>query len=152
MKICIVCRTTETQKWYKDVCRKCYSKSMYHKRKTKDPFFAKHKSEKVKLYRKTDKGSFNLTKGNALKRGIKWDLSFEDFKQFRSIKECFYCEGKLPQVCGGLDRTNNDIGYTKSNLVRCCEKCNDFKKNLLSFEEMKQVISLLKKMRNGKLW
>lgn len=39
---------------------------------------------------------------------------------------CFYCGCK---PAGGIDRVDNGIGYTASNVVPCCWECNAIKKN-----------------------
>ena len=54
---------------------------------------------------------------------------------------CMYCgdslETKYNQdgfngnfVYTGIDRVNNDEGYTKDNAIPCCSTCNYMKKNL----------------------
>lgn len=63
-------------------------------------------------------------------------------------QNCFYCgtgpsnkmkyryrDGIVLRY-SGLDRKDNDKGYTPSNVVPCCKRCNQIKSNLFSFEEM----------------
>jgi hypothetical protein len=65
-------------------------------------------------------------------------------------QNCFYCDSppsnkmrRIGRKCegyilyySGLDRKNNDKGYTKDNVVPCCQRCNAIKSNLFTFEEM----------------
>ena len=63
------------------------------------------------------------------------------FNELASLinKKCFYC-GKIPSNIrnhgnkvfpyNGLDRINNDKGYTKRNCVPCCHGCNTKKSNI----------------------
>lgn len=74
----------------------------------------------------------------AKRRDYEWALSRE---AFHSLVEssCHYC-GARPErtlrgargsyTYNGLDRMNNALGYTESNVVPCCGKCNHAKKDL----------------------
>lgn len=81
----------------------------------------------------------------AIKRGLSFDLTIEEFEEITS-KNCHYC-GLPPSrthlatrainghyVYTGLDRVDNKVGYTASNLLPCCKVCNYAKRNA-SFEE-----------------
>lgn len=74
---------------------------------------------------------YNSYKGNAKRRGKYFDLSLEHFESLIS-EDCFYC-GAPPRVytlgrhkieANGIDRRDNNIGYTKENCVPCCTGCN----------------------------
>jgi hypothetical protein len=84
-------------------------------------------------------------KSGAKSRGLEFTLTIS---QFRSIveKNCYYCgsppklrefssNGHGPKrskeaiahaayVCNGVDRVNNNIGYTPENSITCCKACN----------------------------
>src|SRR3990172_9485444 len=76
----------------------------------------------------------------AKKRSIQFSLSINEFKDI-IIKPCYYC-GDFPTeriskrkhngyfIGHGIDRVNNDIGYTISNSVSCCKHCNIAKSTL----------------------
>lgn len=74
----------------------------------------------------------------ARKRNIPWDISYDEWKSI-STQACHYCgcppsngTGKAGKrngkyVYNGMDRVNNDAGYTLSNVVPCCKRCNHAK-------------------------
>ncbi len=74
---------------------------------------------------------------NAKKRSIEFSLSEDEFKRLTS-SDCRYC-GVPPSrivksagalkfyVSNGIDRINNDEGYTASNVCTCCGICNHAK-------------------------
>jgi hypothetical protein len=90
-------------------------------------------------------------KRHALRRGHSWELSNQDF--YNLIQgDCYYC-GKPPSnvlcpnksreggrrrktisrvVYNGLDRKDNNLGYTLNNTVSCCAVCNYGKRALSS--------------------
>lgn len=72
----------------------------------------------------------------AKSRDISFSISLEDCYNLFS-KPCYYC-GENPNNCRtrhngakimyqGLDRIDNNVGYTKENVVPCCKYCNSFK-------------------------
>ena len=76
-------------------------------------------------------------KTRAKERGYGFDLSKE---QVRTLTKspCYYCgeepkqvkfntRQSTPYVYNGMDRVNNDIGYTFTNSVPCCKICNTAK-------------------------
>lgn len=73
------------------------------------------------------RGKYLSYKKDALRRNIKWNLSFEEFNQFWQ-KPCYYCKTKIKTI--GLDRVNNQEGYIKNNIVPCCMGCNRAKSYL----------------------
>lgn len=60
----------------------------------------------------------------ASRRSIKFDLTFDEFKSFDK-KQCEYCGDSLKFI--GLDRINNDLGYSLDNVVPSCFRCNHIK-------------------------
>jgi hypothetical protein len=73
-------------------------------------------------------------RSNARKHGREFSLSDEEVKQICS-QSCVYC-GSLPSVdCKGIsrvgiDRFDNNLGYTKENSLPCCFRCNRMKGQL----------------------
>ena len=64
-------------------------------------------------------------KRSALKRGHELGLSDEKMEEFFS-SNCVYCDAS-PNPHNGIDRVDNDNGYTKENSVACCTICNFMK-------------------------
>lgn len=94
-------------------------------------------------------------KNSADRRGKFFDLTYEQLLEFTKISECYYCGNKVEWIPFGkkvsrsnLDRKDNDIGYTKNNLVVCCWRCNDAKGNRYTFEEFCNISNLLYKPSN----
>lgn len=76
---------------------------------------------------------FGAYKRRALKRGLPFELSFEEF--FETVQQpCFYC-GTPPDKGTffkhhGIDRYDSSKGYTAENAVTCCEFCNRAKSDV----------------------
>ena len=74
---------------------------------------------------------------NARKRHLSWCLTEDDFTRLTQ-SDCYYC-GDPPSkvrtkehcygtyVCNGIDRLDNEQGYSIDNCVPCCETCNRMK-------------------------
>lgn len=71
----------------------------------------------------------NSNKKGAEKRNLIFNLTKKLFKTLLS-QPCYYCGSKLKGGRNGIDRLNNNIGYTKGNCVSCCKKCNFMKRNM----------------------
>ncbi len=84
-----------------------------------------------KKYRQTPKGKYLMYKGSAVKRGIVFDISFDYFCSFWK-KSCHYCNYDIYTI--GLDRVNNELGYSIGNVVPCCTRCNRAK-DIMSAKE-----------------
>ena len=81
---------------------------------------------------------FNNYKKRAKKNGYIFELEFAYFKSLIS-SSCFYCNSKPLRshnvhggdiiYVNGVDRVNNELGYTIGNSVSCCFDCNNIKSN-----------------------
>ena len=97
--------------------------------------------------------SFNVLyadyKSRASKLGVTFDLTKEQFRALTS-QNCQYCGVEPKQIRNhgkkvynghylhnGIDRVDNDRGYTIDNAVACCGICNKAKRDLSlkDFEE-----------------
>jgi hypothetical protein len=74
---------------------------------------------------------------NARKRGITLTLTESEFKEL-TLQECHYCgdapreyrhKGRTIQV-NGVDRVQNELGYTVENCVPSCSDCNFAKRRM----------------------
>lgn len=105
-------------------------------------------------------------KSDAKSRNYEFEITVEEFKSM--IKsECFYCGVKNsnsymdtkprkagnqePYLYNGVDRVDNEIGYTKENCVAACRSCNISKHTLTQdyFIERAYKIVELDRKRKG---
>jgi hypothetical protein len=100
------------------------------------------------------------------------ELNIEQFKEI-TTKPCHYCDRltknlyeaylrefidvkkdprRLKTLLGnGIDRKNNNMGYTIENSLSCCAKCN-FMKGKLSYEEfIEQIVTIRNNIVNKHL-
>ena len=89
--------------------------------------------------RRKPHGRFMEAKYHAKRRGIDWKLDEPTFTKLVVGSVCHYCEGRLPETCAALDRTDNSKGYIPGNVVPCCWDCNTMKGKFLTYEEMMLV-------------
>jgi 5-methylcytosine-specific restriction endonuclease McrA len=82
-------------------------------------------------------------KGNALCRGISWDINEIEYEEIIKIGSCFYCGGLLPEAGSALDRVDSKLGYMLKNLVPCCTSCNHIKTDS-SLEQLEMIVERLK--------
>lgn len=80
-------------------------------------------------------------KDNAFKRKLQFNIDLNTFDKLTS-DNCYFCDIKPYQkidkankrngdyIYNGIDRINNNLGYTKENSVSCCGICNRAKNNL----------------------
>lgn len=82
------------------------------------------------------KTRFVRAKTQAKRRGLNWLIDFESWQSLVASNSCHYCLGELSPTGCGLDRKDNEEGYTKDNVVPCCRLCNTIKASIFSYEEM----------------
>lgn len=71
--------------------------------------------------------SYTAHNKESLKRGHgDFHLTFDEFTRLVT-GSCYYCKYKDDKEAIGIDRINNDIGYTKENCVSACWTCNKMK-------------------------
>lgn len=145
----IPCKIAECDKFSSNrttgLCQKHHSTFRYQTN-TKFRLRVKEKSKEFKYL-------FRSLKFQAKTRGIDFNLTLEQFSEIRTGTSCFYCGYSLPEQGGGLDRINSNKGYQIGNVIPCCTGCNMFKGNMISYDEMNQIIPLLQKIRNKKfIW
>jgi RNA binding exosome subunit len=87
---------------------------------------------------------YSSYKKSADKRGIEWSLGEDEFYILtKAGAPCFYCGDS--NNCMGVDRKENNAGYSATNVVSCCALCNKLKWNL-------SVDAFLDKCRRGVDW
>lgn len=82
----------------------------------------------------------------ANKKQFEFELTVDEFNIFTS-QPCVYC-GSLSKI--GIDRVNNNQGYTKDNIQPCCTMCN-MMKYTYSKEEFINHIKRIAKFQSGEL-
>lgn len=85
-----------------------------------------------------------------IKKGIISDITPNFLLTEIMSKPCFYCGDKLENR--GCDRSNNELGHLKNNVVPCCYTCNSVKSNKFTKEEMLKIGKVIKqiKIKNNK--
>lgn len=91
-----------------------------------------------KRYGSTALGVYSKYKAGAKHRGKHFDLTMEEFCELYGRK-CHYCGEKEAK---GVDRVDNDKGYTKENSVPCCTWCN-YAKGDTSLELMLEKVKAI---------
>ena len=100
---------------------------------------------------------FNVLIRQAKQRNYKVSLTYESFLKFTQTEECHYCGKEVLWVkfniiknkgCAHhLDRKNNYLGYSRSNCVVCCPRCNRAKSNHFTYEEWVKIGDLIRSWR-----
>jgi predicted metal-binding protein len=103
------------------------------------------KEQARKWRKKSHKSMYILYKKGAARRGIVFDISYDDFVK-NITRNCQYCNASPPEDCkrNGLDRVNNSEGYELNNIVPCCFKCNQMKGKLSVEEFIDHIRRILK--------
>jgi len=66
-----------------------------------------------------------------IKKKITFGISEDEFNKLRNESPCYICGKCTTEThCNGIDRCNNNKGYTIDNCQSCCADCNFMKNNL----------------------
>lgn len=93
--------------------------------------------------------SYNCSRNKKLGFNLSREVLIKFF-----ISPCFYCGIASSNCCSlktskfhynGIDRVNNDIGYTESNCVSCCIICNKSKRKRTQTEFLSWVTQIYNK-------
>ncbi|MDP3728287.1 MAG: hypothetical protein Q8R18_02420 [bacterium] len=136
-------------------CKKCSSTQIMEGRKKNSLRW----KEYYKDTRTRPSLIFSRKRANAKQQKVEFTISKEDFIEWYKKQElkCHYCllqPKNFPQtndpflltkVNLGLDRINCKEGYTLSNIVLCCNRCNIIKEDFFSYEEMKIIGRVVRK-------
>lgn len=87
-------------------------------------------------------------------------LTYDEFIDIITDAKCHYCNKELiynkytrdenlnyVSRAYQLDRKNNDLGYTKENVVPCCWECNRLKSNIYTYKEFMRFSPILKEIQ-----
>lgn len=114
---------------------------------------------KGKVYSK--KKLYYTYKKQAEQRNLDFKLTYDELDNITNLP-CFYCGIEKSRMintecrykhneenkCNGIDRKNNELGYTKENSVPCCTICNRGK-NSMKLEEWNNYLNNLVKFRSA---
>lgn len=120
-------------------CKKELTKTDFHKDLDKQDGLATICKSCKHEYAHSEIGMYNQYKSRCKKYKREFTISLEFFTTERH-KTCKYCSGK---DAGGLDREDNNIGYTPENAVPCCFTCNWMKRNLTVDEFTNHITKIL---------
>jgi len=76
---------------------------------------------------KSESYHYNSYQTHAQERGFCFDLAIDTYMSI-IYQNCYYCNGMNDVGFNGVDRKNNEHGYTIENSVSCCSVCNFMKK------------------------
>jgi len=141
MKICKVCKKELPEdsfyfvgtgkRWRGNICKKCSNKKALQRRK-------------IKFSRAWFRIRWCKLKWNAKDRNRKFELPFEEFCRIRKNEKCFYC--RTIRGPFSTERLDNAKGYSVSNCVVACWRCNKMKSKDFTMEEMKILGRALRKI------
>ena len=125
-------------------CTKTYDKNRLKRKPRPKDFYA---------YRRTVAGRhrFLCTKLKLEKipaSDLLWRRSF--YSGIVAEFKCHYCDGPLSDTGYGLDRISNVIGHLCFNVVPCCGVCNSVKSNHFTYQEMRLLSPVLKRIREAR--
>jgi hypothetical protein len=104
-----------------------------------------HKDEiraRRKYYDTTVNGRYSIYKQGAKQRNIEFNLTLEEFDNITK-QPCSYC-GEFNGECdgikySGIDRIDSSGGYTRLNVIPCCEMCNKMKLDYDMIDWLKHI-------------
>jgi len=80
------------------------------------------------------------------RRSLEWTIIESEYEILIKMP-CHYCGGLLGVTGCGLDRKDNNLGYTAENVVPCCRRCNVVKNDYFSYDEMLILAPSLKEIQ-----
>jgi hypothetical protein len=87
------------------------------------------------------------TKGSAKERGIPFNLTFTEYCDIVS-RPCVYGTLSSTTSQSGIDRKDNNEGYSAANGVPCCDRHNLMKSDVFTYEEMLDIVQKYQSARN----
>ena len=92
------------------------------------------------------------TKRSAVKRGLVFELTREQFANLIAGQRCVYGnaahDARADGMHLGLDRKDNSIGYTAGNCVPCCDRHNKMKGGWFAYENFVDALTRYPELRS----
>jgi len=120
---CKDCVVAKHKVWLATPDGKAKYKEYTRRHREKEGYKAKHRA-----YRDTPKAKWKAYTKDALRRGLVFDFTLDEFIARFWQKSCCYCGDAISTV--GVDRLDYLKGYTIPNTVPCCYTCNIMKLKL----------------------
>ena len=146
--------TSSKRKHFKVMCLNCNNVLIVRKDRLKEQpqccincanIRQKEIADSKYLKERPYKKVFQSYKSNAKSRNLDFKLSYEEFKVLL-LKNCYYCD----DVSQGVDRINNNQGYTVENSVSCCTTCNFMKNTHTLGNFIQHIEKIHSHIANGK--
>ena len=93
------------------------------------------------IYNTSSPSSFKSYLDRARKKNLQFELTKRDFETLQN-RNCEYCNTR---PMNGIDRINNDKGYTHDNSVPCCTLCNYMKRDESKETFVEKAIKIYKR-------
>lgn len=109
---------------------KAYRREWMRRKRKSDPTFARQQADAARAWQKDNpaRNAWNQYRQRANRKSLAWELSADLFEELL-ITSCHYC-GSEPDPINGVDRIDNEHGYTPSNVVTACARCNYAKRDM----------------------
>jgi len=86
--------------------------------------------------------TYNRYKNRALDKNLEFTLSHVEFDELKS-QPCYLCGKTInSQHLNGVDRVDNNKGYTLENVKSCCFGCNHIKRNYVLEDVFKKFMDI----------
>lgn len=130
--------------------------------------FCRERNQELREQRKKNdsfvcwRGLFGSVKSGAKARKLQFNIDLEDFVRL-ARSNCSYCgvapSQKVPSnaengsglLYNGLDRVDNNLGYTLGNTVPACKRCN-LAKHTMTIEEWQEWVKRIITYRSSLLF
>lgn len=138
--VCKLCKSKKNKQRYLENSSKIRAKSKAWKEANRESYLAKQRAYGNNRSKTVD-GKYIEYKTGAKKRGYIFNLTKDSFSKYWQ-QPCFYCGTTIDTI--GLDRKDNEIGYTEDNVVACCKICNRAKDTMSSDDYIKHCNLVMK--------
>jgi hypothetical protein len=127
-------------------CKKCREQN----KKADELRNREHRNELARVCEKKPEMRLKKCKQYAIKNNLDFELqtTYTDITK----QTCFYCGEMDRNGFNGVDRVDNDIGYTHENSVPCCRDCNYMKGNVsvdVFNNRIEHILKTQKKIEGG---
>lgn len=165
IRVCDVCKEEKPISAFgkRRTCKECYNRKWQRANMTIEAIERERTLERARYqadpesfraagraFNRTLKGRFSNAKRIAKRRTLEWTLTIEEYEQLIQMN-CFYCDGALGkvEVSVGLDRIDNNQGYSIDNVLPCCATCNRLRGDWLTVEETRIAIKAVLEHRKS---